>query len=97
MTVEDQITAEIRVARPLARLRARLREPARRALWRYAPAFARRRSLDGRVQRLESDFEHTRKRHTEQIERLEDLARELVKTAESLRRDIAEREHRSGR
>jgi hypothetical protein len=97
MTVDDQITAQIRVARPLARLRARLRDPARRAIWRYAPAYAQRRGLGARVQRLEARFEHTSKRHTEQIERLEDLAREFVETAESLRREIAEREHRSGR
>jgi hypothetical protein len=36
--------------------------------------------------RLEADFEHVCGRHTEQIERLEDLVRELVLTAESLRR-----------
>ena len=94
MNVNDQMTAEMRVARLLARLRARLREPARRALWRYAPSYAQRRSISARVERLEVDLEHTRKRHTEQIERLEDLAREFVQTAESLRRDI---EHRSGR
>ena len=45
--------------------------------------------------RLEADFEHVRERHTEQIERLEELVRELVITAESLRRATAEREHRA--
>jgi hypothetical protein len=97
MSVNDQMTTEMRVARPLVRLRARLREPARRALWRFAPSYAQRRSIGARVERLEVDLEHTRKRHTEQIERLEDLARELVQTAESLRREIAQREHHSGR
>jgi alanyl-tRNA synthetase len=38
------------------------------------------------LERLQVDFEHVRERHTEQIERLEDLVRELVLTAESLRR-----------
>ncbi|MCW3068921.1 MAG: hypothetical protein JWL67_1546 [Solirubrobacterales bacterium] len=36
--------------------------------------------------RLEADFRHVRKRHDEQIERLEELVRELILTAESLRR-----------
>ena len=39
--------------------------------------------------RLQAEFEHVRKRHTEQIERLEDLVRELVLTAESLRREVS--------
>jgi hypothetical protein len=66
---------------------------ARRALPRIAPGYARRRAraieLEATVRRLEADFEHVRERHTEQIERLEDLVRELVLAAESLRRDIA--------
>jgi hypothetical protein len=44
------------------------------------------------IERLQADLEHMRKRHTEQIERLEDLTRELVLTAESLRRAAAARE-----
>jgi hypothetical protein len=40
--------------------------------------------------RLQSELEHVGGRHSEQIERLEDLARELVLTAESLRRQISE-------
>jgi 2-polyprenyl-3-methyl-5-hydroxy-6-metoxy-1,4-benzoquinol methylase len=40
--------------------------------------------------RLERDFEHLRKRHTEQIERLEEIARELILTAESLRHASAD-------
>lgn len=78
--------------------RRRARELARRALWRFAPAYARRRSRSvataTAVERLEVDFERVRKRHTEQIERLEDLVRELVLTAETLRREIARRERR---
>jgi hypothetical protein len=70
---------------------------ARRALPRIAPVYARRRAraieLEATVRRLEADFEHVRERHTEQIERLEDLVRELVLAAESLRRGIARREH----
>jgi hypothetical protein len=66
---------------------------ARRALPRIVPVYARRRAraieLEATVRRLEADFEHVRERHTEQIERLEDLVRELVLAAESLRRDIA--------
>ncbi len=85
------MTATNRAAGPLSEGRAR--ELARRALWRFAPAYARRRSrrigTAVAVERLEADFERLRKRHTEQIERLEDLARELVLTVETLRREIA--------
>jgi glucose-6-phosphate-specific signal transduction histidine kinase len=56
----------------------------------------RKAALAATVQRLQADFEHVSKRHGEQIERLEDLARELVSTAESLRREIAQRERRDG-
>jgi hypothetical protein len=81
-------------------MRTGSREFARRALWRFAPAYARRRSgkaaLAATVRRLEADFEHVSKRHGEQIERLEELARELVATAESLRREIARRAPRDG-
>lgn len=81
-------------------MRTRSRELARRALWRLAPAYARRRSsksaLAATLRRLEADFEHVSKRHGEQIERLEELARELVATAESLRREIAARAPRNG-
>jgi hypothetical protein len=100
MTVDDQMNAQIRVAGPLAGARRRSRELARSALWRLAPAYARRRSRKAgtaaTVQRLAADFEHVSKRHSEQIERLEDLTRELVMTAEALRREIAQREHRDG-
>jgi hypothetical protein len=49
------------------------------------------------VGRMEADLEHIRERHTEQIERLEELVRELILTAESLRRStLASREDRGG-
>jgi hypothetical protein len=99
MTVDDQMRAQASVAGPSHGVPARARLLARRAMRRLAPAYARRRaskaSLAGAVARLQSDFEHVSKRHGEQIERLEDLARELVSTAESLRREIARREHRA--
>ncbi|HTZ64175.1 MAG TPA: hypothetical protein VMB51_08720 [Solirubrobacteraceae bacterium] len=38
------------------------------------------------LDRLRAELDHLRERHTEQIERLEDLTRELIRTAESLRR-----------
>jgi glucose-6-phosphate-specific signal transduction histidine kinase len=55
----------------------------------YARYSARQASTAAALERLERDVKHIRERHTEQIDRLEDLARELVATAESLRRDIA--------
>jgi len=67
-------------------------------MWRLAPAYARRRarrvSNASALQRLQDDFDHVSKRHTEQIERLEELTRELVRTAESLRRELAARDPR---
>jgi hypothetical protein len=50
--------------------------------------------MAGAIARLEADFEHLRERHTEQIERLEELVRELILTAESLRRAATAREDR---
>jgi hypothetical protein len=44
--------------------------------------------------RMEVDLEHVRERHTEQIERLEELVRELVLTAEALRRATVARDER---
>jgi seryl-tRNA synthetase len=94
MTPDDQITAQARAATATRSAR----ELARRGLWRLAPGYARRRSgrrgLAVAVDRLQADFDHVSKRHGEQIERLEELARELVATAESLRREIARREPR---
>src|ERR1019366_3697092 len=71
---------------------ARMRPLARGVLWRFAPFYARRRAMRAdvvaRLGRLESELKRVRERHEEQIERLEDLARELVLTAESLRRSV---------
>lgn len=94
MSTTDQISTKIRAAAPPGSGR----ELARRALWRLAPAYAQRRSrrlgTAAAVERLEVDLERLRERHTEQIERLEDLVRELVLTAEALRREIARDERR---
>jgi hypothetical protein len=94
MTVDDQMTAPLHVAGTPQGVRPRVRELARRALWRFAPAYARRRGTPAAVQRLQAELEHVSRRHTEQIERLEDLAREFVVTAESLRREIARHQPR---
>jgi hypothetical protein len=94
MTADDQMTGHMPAATHDA-ARRRSRELARRAMWRFAPAYARRRTRKATsaatLQRLQDDLEHVSKRHTEQIERLEDLTRELVLTVEILRRQIAER------
>lgn len=58
----------------------------------YARHRARRAALAATLGRLEADVEHVRKRHTEQIERLEDLVRELVLAVESLRREVSPRD-----
>jgi hypothetical protein len=50
--------------------------------------------MEAALGRLEADFEHVRERQTEQIERLEELVRELILTAESLRRSTPSREER---
>jgi alanyl-tRNA synthetase len=44
------------------------------------------------IARLDADFQHVRQRHTEQIERLEDIARELVLAVESVRHASARRD-----
>lgn len=85
-----------RKAEPPRSPRARLTGTARRILLRtvrpYARYSARQAHTAAALERLESDFEHIRKRHTEQIERLEELVRELVITAESLRRELGRRD-----
>jgi SAM-dependent methyltransferase len=94
MTADDQRTPAIDVALPPHALRSRLRGLARAILWRVAPGYARRRSdraaLGIRLGRVEGELEHMGERHDEQIERLEDLARELILTAESLRRGVTD-------
>jgi hypothetical protein len=89
MTAENQ-TTQATSAPALQRLRVRLRPLARRALWRLAPSYARRRAADAgaaaRLGRVERELERVGERHDEQIERLEDLVRELILAVESLRR-----------
>jgi hypothetical protein len=69
-------------------------------LWRLARPYARRRAREAHMAaslgRLEAQFGHVRERHDEQIERLEELVRELVLTAESLRRASSRHEDRGG-
>jgi hypothetical protein len=96
MLAQTQPTPAPPVAHMLQRFRRGLRPTVRQALWRVARPYARCRTRDvqmaAAVERLQADVEHIRKRHTEQIERLEELVRELVLTAESLRRAVAARE-----
>ena|GEM_PF-2078539 len=96
MNVDHETRQGIGPAQMLRASRRRLRPLARRMLWRFAPAYARRRSARadaaGRLGRVEAEMEHIGERHQEQIERLEDLTRELIRTAESLRRGVADAE-----
>jgi alanyl-tRNA synthetase len=93
MNADRQARSATPGARATPRARERLGRTARRWLLRAFPPYARysvrQASTAAALERLERDFEHIRKRHTEQIERLEDLVRELVATAESLRRELA--------
>jgi SAM-dependent methyltransferase len=91
MTAE---TKNIRALRPGEILRSiyrRLRPRGRAALLRLAPGYAARLSAQAqapaRLTRLEAAFEHDGERTAEQVARLEDLAREVILTAESLRRE----------
>jgi hypothetical protein len=81
------------------RVRSQARELARRAMWRFAPAYGRRRvrnaSESDRLRRLELELEHVSERHSEQIDRLEDLTRELVLSVASLRREIGRDERQA--
>src|ERR1700683_3226254 len=98
MTSEQQSKQGSSRARILARLRDRLWTAASRILLRTAPLYARHRAgqaeMAGALARLQAEFEHVRERHDEQIERLEEMARELVLAVESLRREISKREQR---
>jgi predicted nucleic acid-binding Zn-ribbon protein len=91
-----QETKPDRIAEPPRNIRARLSTATRRTLLRAVPPYARysarQAATAAALQRLENDFEHIRERHSEQIERLEQLVRELVSAAESLRREIARRD-----
>jgi hypothetical protein len=96
MTADHQTRHTAPIVALVQPSRRRLREIARRGLWWVARPYARRRARDAEVAasvgRLEAELEHVRERHTEQIDRLEELVRELVLTAESLRRAIPPRE-----
>lgn len=74
--------------------RDRLESLGRRALGRVAQPYTAQRgreaSLEATVARLEAELDRVSARHTEQIERLESFVRELVLTAESLRRGVAD-------
>jgi hypothetical protein len=100
MTADDQTSPATPVAQPLRPWRRRLPVFVRRGLLRVAGPYARRRARQAEMAtalgRLVADFEHVRRRHTEQIERLEDIVRELVLTAESLRRASTPREDGGG-
>ncbi len=94
MTADDERTQAMRPAQPSLRSRLRLRALARAVLRRVAPAYARARArradAAARLGRVEWELERIGERHGEQIERLEDLARELVLTAEALRRSVGD-------
>jgi SAM-dependent methyltransferase len=94
MTAADERSPAIRPAQPPRRFRQRLRPLARRVLWRAAPGYARRRAAradaTARLGRVEAELQRVGERHGEQIERLEDLARELILTAESQRREVGD-------
>lgn len=91
MTDDDE---KRRAPGPVASLRARVRPLARRILWRAAPGYAARRAAraqaPARLARTEAEVERLAERHGEQIARLEELGRDLIHTAESLRRLIAD-------
>jgi hypothetical protein len=93
MTADDQNTSAARFALLLSARRG-ARAVGFRAFTKLAGPLARRRfrraELAATLHRLQADFEHVSKRHTEQIERLEDLVSELIETAEGLRRRIAD-------
>ena len=93
MPADDQTRPATSIAPALRRVRLRLLGIARRGLLWTARPYARHRArqaeMTATLARLQAEFEHVRKRHTEQIERLEDLVRELVLTAESLRREVS--------
>jgi len=89
VTADDQTRLAARATR-LLRSPHRLRRIARAVAARTRRPLRRRSSreaeLAAAVSRLDAEVRHLRERHGEQIERLEDMVRELVRTAESLRR-----------
>jgi hypothetical protein len=89
MTADDQIRPAARAAQMLQRLR-HPRRAARGLARRLSRGGAREAELAAAVGRLEDGLRHVRERHGEQIERLEDMVRELVRATESLRRARAQ-------
>jgi 2-polyprenyl-3-methyl-5-hydroxy-6-metoxy-1,4-benzoquinol methylase len=94
MTADDQTTHA--AAGPAAQLRGargRLRALARRYAARLAGPYVRQRTREAHtaatVARMQAELDHVSVRHAEQIARLEDLVRELILAAESLRRGIS--------
>jgi hypothetical protein len=96
MSADDKTRQGTGPSQMLRSAHRRLRPLGRRVLWRFAPAYARRRSARADAAaglgRVQAEMEHIGERHEEQIERLEDLVRELIRAAESLRRDVADAE-----
>jgi SAM-dependent methyltransferase len=103
MSVEDQSTPLARAAElvqsgpaPVPGLRAHSpRGLLRRSVLRLIHPFTHhQRQVDGEIvgalRQQEARLEHLAERHSEQIERLEGLARELIVTAEQLRRSAAD-------
>ncbi len=90
MTADDEKRQALEPVATLRSLRRRVLSLARTILWRIAPGYARRRAVraqtPGRLAHVEAEIERVAERHGEQIERLEELGRELILTAESLRR-----------
>jgi hypothetical protein len=88
MTADDQTTSAARLGSLLS-VRRRAGAIARRAFFRMGGPLARRHVREvqtlAAVRRLEADLKQVRERHTEQIERLEDLVRELILSLEALR------------
>jgi hypothetical protein len=76
-------------ADPLDRARRRLRPLARKVLGPYLRGRRHEAEMAATLERLQGELKHLETRHGEQIERLEDLVRELIRTAETLRGEIA--------
>jgi O-antigen chain-terminating methyltransferase len=91
MTIDHQTSPAIRLAPPLRRrLRSLAGRLAPRLMGAYLHQRAREADMAASVGRMQSELEHIGTRHAEQIERLEDLSRELIATAEALRRRISD-------
>jgi 2-polyprenyl-3-methyl-5-hydroxy-6-metoxy-1,4-benzoquinol methylase len=93
MTAEDTTREAAPAAQRALAQRVHRTSLARRAVGRLVQPYKRQRAreagLQAAVARLQADLEHVGERHREQIARLEDFVRELVLTAESLRRGVS--------